>query len=130
MIDFETKVFTRVYNKVAQYCADEQFISDTPETLTKLPSGCMYEMDNKTVKQRQSSTPIENFALITYTIEFFAGKKEDVRKLAKLADKEMIAMNFTRLSGGFIPNLDNPKVKRWVGRYEAVVDREGNLYRS
>ena len=130
MIDFETKVFTRVYEKVAQYCADEQFVSDGPETLTKLPSGCLYEGDNTTVKRRQTSSPIENFALITYTMEFYAGKKETARKLVKLADREMIAMNFTRISGGFIPNLDNPKVKRWVGRYEAIVDRDGNLYRA
>ena len=130
MIDFETKVFTRVYDKVAQYCEDGQFVSDTPETLAKLPSGCLYEMDNATVRRWQTSTPVENYALITYQMEFHAGKKDTVRKLAKIADREMIAMNFTRISGEFIPNLDNPKVKRWVGRYEAVVDREGNLYRS
>lgn len=130
MIDYEVKVFTRVYDRVAQYCADGQFLSDTPETLAKLPSGCLYEMDNATVRRLQSSTPVENYSLITYQLEFFAGKKDTVRKLAKLGDKEMIAMNFTRISGEFIPNLDNPQVKRWVGRYEAVVDREGNLYRT
>ncbi len=130
MIDYEVKVFTTVYDKVAKYCADDQFISDTPETLAKLPSGCLYEMDNATVRKRQTSTPVENYSLITYQLEFFASKKDTARKLAKLADREMIAMNFTRISGQFIPNLDNPKVKRWVGRYEAVVDREGNLYRT
>lgn len=129
MNDYEVKIFTRVYDKVAQYCADGQFISDTPETFAKLPAGCLYEMDNSTVRRFQTSTPVENYSLITYQLEFFAGKKDTVRKLAKLADKEMIAMNFTRMSGQFIPNLDNPKIKRWVGRYEAVVDRDGNLYR-
>lgn len=130
MNDYEVKIFTRVYEKVAQYCADNQFISDTPETFAKLPAGCLYEMDNATVRQLQTSTPAENYSLITYQLEFFAGKRETVKKLARLADKEMIAMNFTRMSGQFIPNLDNPKVKRWVGRYEAVVDRDGNLYRT
>jgi hypothetical protein len=129
MNDYEVKIFTRVYDKVAKYCADNQFISDTPETLAKLPAGCLYEMDNATVRRLQTSTPVENYSLITYQLEFFAGKRETTKKLARLADKEMIAMNFTRMSGQFIPNLDNPKVKRWVGRYEAVVDRDGNLYR-
>ena len=129
MIDFETKVFTRLYNVVAPKCAEGKFINDTVPDASALPAGIAYEMDNSTVRNRQTSTPVENYARITWTLEFYAGKKATLKKISNAADKAMLEMNFSRMSGSYVPNLDNDKVKRWVGRYEAVVDTEGNLYR-
>lgn len=129
MIDYEAKIFTRVYDKVASMCADGMFIGKPVPSDASLPAGALYEMDNATVKARQSSTPVENFALLTYQLEIYAGVKKTAKKILNAADAEMIAMNFNRMSGQFIPNFDNPKVIRYVARYEAVVDREGNLYR-
>ena len=130
MIDCETKVFTRLYNVVAPKCAEGKFINDTVPDAAALPAGIAYEMDSGTVKSRQSSTPVENFARITWTLEFYAGKKATLKKIVNVADKEMLSMNFSRISGGYVPNLDNDKVKRWVGRYEVVVDKNGNMYRT
>ena len=129
MIDYEVKIFTKVYDAVAPLCAENLFVSTPPDTFAKLPAGALYEMDNATVRSRQSSTPVENYALITYQFEAYAGTKKTVKKLVNAADAEMIAMNFNRISGQYIPNMDNPKVVRYVARYEAVVDAEGNLYR-
>ena len=129
MIDYEVKIFTKVYDAVAPLCAENLFVSTQPATFAKLPAGALYEMDNATVRSRQSSTPVENYALITYQFEAYAGTKKTVKKLVNAADAEMIAMNFNRISGQYIPNMDNPKVVRYVARYEAVVDAEGNLYR-
>lgn len=129
MIDYETKVFTRVYDAASPLCAENMFVSTQVNTFAKLPAGVLYEMDNRTVSKRQSSTPVENYALITYQFEAYAGTKKTVKKLVNAADAEMIAMNFNRISGQYIPNMDNPKVVRYVARYEAVIDAEGNLYR-
>ena len=111
MIDYETKVFTRVYDAAASLCAENMFVSTQVNTFAKLPAGVLYEMDNRTVSKRQSSTPVENYAMITYQLEVYAGTKKAAKKVYSAADAEMIAMNFN------------------VARYEAVVDTEGNLYR-
>ena len=130
MIDFEVKIFNRVYDRVAPLCAKNRFVSTIiTEPPTAFPAASLIEMDNRTVRNLQSSTPIENFALITYQLEVFATTKAKCREVFAEADEEMISMNFTRVSGAYINNADNTKVFRYVARYEAVVDPEGNLYR-
>ena len=130
MIDYEAKIFTRVYNKVSSMCADGMCIGKPVPVKAKLPAVGLYEMDNATVRNRQSSTPVENFALITYNLEIYAGTKKSAKKILNAADQEMLSMNFVRISGQYIPNLDNPDVIRYVARYEAVIDPDGNMYRA
>ena len=89
----------------------------------------MIEMDNATVRNLQSSTPVENYSRVTYQLEIFATTKSKCREVFAVADDEMIAMNFTRMSGQYINNAGNTKVFRYVARYEALVDQNGNLYR-
>ena len=130
MIDNEVRVFNHVYPAVAPLCAAKNFVSSVSNIdYARLPGSCLYEMDNATYRQKQSSTPIENYVLVTYVFEVYGGKKETVKKIANAGDARMIELNFSRISGEYIPNMDNPKVVRWVGRYEAVMDRYGNIYR-
>jgi len=130
MIDYENKIFNKVYAAAAPLCASKKFvstvISDDP---TAFPAASLIEMDNATIRNRQSSTPAENFALITYQLDVYATSKSKCREVFAAADDAMISMNFSRMSGQYINNFDNTKVFRYVARYEAVVDQEGNLYR-
>ena len=131
MIDCEVKIFNRVYGRVAKYFAKERFVS-TPITKkpTAFPAGCLMEISNTTVRDAQSSTPVENRARIMYQLEVFATTKAKCREVYAAVDSEMIAMNFTRTGGDYAPDLDNVDVARYVARYVAEVDREGNLYRA
>ena len=130
MIDYEVKIFNRVYGSVAPLCANKKFVSTViTEAPTAFPASSLIEMDNTTVQGRQSSTPIENFALITYQFEVYATSKSECRKVFTAGDDAMLAMNFTRISGQYINMPENLKVFRFVARYEAIVDRDGNLYR-
>lgn len=130
MIDYEVKVFNRVHASVAPLCAKNRFVSTIiTEVPTSLPAGSLIEIDNSTVSSLQSSTPIENYALITYQFEAYAATKSKCREVFAAGDEAMIAMNFTRVGGQYMSNADNPIVFRIVGRYEAVIDREGNIYR-
>ena len=130
MIDYEVKVFNRVYAAVAPLCANNRFVStQITEAPTAFPAASLIEMDNATVRNLQSSTPTENFALVTYQLEAYATSKAKCKQVVAAADGAMIALNFDRMSGQYIPNLDNAKVFRYVARYEAVVDKDGNFYR-
>lgn len=131
MIDYEVKVFNRVHAKAAPLCAKNHFVSTIiTEEPTGFPAASLIEMGNSTVRNLQSSTPIENYSRIMYQLEVFATTKSKCREVFSVADAEMIAMNFSRISGQYINNAGNTKVFRYVARYEAIVDRDGNIYRA
>jgi len=130
MIDYEVKIFNRVHADAAPLCARNRFVSTTiTEPLTAFPAGSLIEMDNATARAFQSSTPVENYSIITYQLEVFATSKSECRKVFAAADGAMIAMNFNRISGNYVPNFGDTNVFRYVARYEAMVDKDGNLYR-
>ena len=130
MIDAEVKIFNAVYAKVAPKCAKGKFVSTIiTEEPTAFPAASLIEMDNETFRRLQSSTPVENYSLITYQLEVFATTKAKCREVYAVADDAMISLNFSRMSGQYINNAGNTKVFRYVARYEALVDQNGNLYR-
>lgn len=129
MIDVETKIFNRMYGSVAPLCAKNQFVSDYETRPPAFPAAALFEIENVTIRHRQSSTPVENFARITYQFEGYATSRSECKKLMNAGDEAMIAMNFSRMSGPHIMNDGNTKVFRGVARYDAEVDSEGNLYR-
>lgn len=130
MIDYEVKIFNTAHAKAASLCANGKFVStvivDKP---TAFPAASLIEMDNYTVRKLQSSTPTENFARIVYQLDVYATSKSACRAVYAAVDEAMIAMNFNRMSGQYINMPENMKVFRYVARYEAMVDTEGNLYR-
>lgn len=130
MIDYEVKIFNNVYAKVAPLCANKKFVSTViTDKPTAFPAASLIEMDNSTVRRRQSSTPKENYALLTYQLDIYATSKGKCKEVFAAADNAMIAMNFSRMSGQYISLPDNQTIFRYVARYEAEIDTEGNLYR-
>jgi hypothetical protein len=130
MIDCEVKVFNAVHEKAAPKCAKGKFVSTViSEEPTAFPAASLIEIDNTTVRNRQSSTPVENYALITYQLEVYAKSKAKCRDVYMTVDDAMIAMNFSRMGGQYVNNATNTTVFRYVARYEAIVDQAGNLYR-
>lgn len=129
MIDYEVNIFDRVYRKVASKFAKGKFVSVYVPDPTGFPAGSLYELSNTTVRQRQSSTPIENFARIMYQTDVYALSKHEAKELLIAVDEQMIALGFTRLGGDFVDNISNVNVFRYSARYEAEIDRDGHIYR-
>ena len=129
MIDIETAVFDRVYRAVTPPCATGKFVSQQVKNPTAFPCGSLVEISNRTVRKRQSSTPIENFSRVIYQLDVYGKTKAQVKNLYNTADEAMIAMGFTRTSGDYIDNALNPDIHRRTARYEAEVDRNGVIYR-
>lgn len=129
MIDFEVNVFDRVYRRISPLCAKGKVVSTYVPNPTAYPAASLVELTNQTVRKRQSSTPIENFARVMYQLDVFAITKKDARTVMCEADEEMIALGFDKVGGDFLDNSDNVDVFRYTARYEAEIDREGNIYR-
>jgi len=131
MIDYEVKIFNRAYATAAPLCANKKFVSTLiTEEPTAFPAASLIEIDNRTILYRQSSTPVENYARVVYQLDVYATTKSKCRSVYAVVDDAMIAMNFTRTSGLYMDNAANTKVFRYVARYEAVIDRNGNIYRN
>ena len=129
MIDFEVKIFNSVHEVVAPLCAKNRFVSKSINSYADLPAASLYEIDSFTVRARQSSTPRENFSRVTYQGESVAKTKAVCRSIMKAMDERMVALNFTRISGQFIDDPINQEYVRYVSRYEADIDPDGNIYR-
>lgn len=129
MIDAEVKIFNRVYEVASSCVAAKRFVSSPITDYTKLPAASLYEMDSATYRYRQSSTPVENYAIVTYQLDVVAATKSECRRIFAAIDAQMIALNFSRMSGQYVTYPDNPGVVRYVARYEAVVDADMNIYR-
>lgn len=130
MIDAELKIFNAVRPHVVSLCAQNAFKSVYDPSPTAFPAASLIELDNTTVRHRQSSTPGENFATITYEAQIYAQTKAKCREVFAALDEAMILLGFNRFSGQFIPNADNIKVFRYVARYEAEIDANGVIYRK
>lgn len=130
MIDAETKIFNRVHSVVAPLCAKNKFVSTAiSKTPTAFPAASLMEKSNTTIRNRQSSRRGENYVRVMYQLEVYATTKAKCKSVYAAADEAMLNMNFVRLSGTFMDNADNTKVFRFVARYEADIDRFGNMYR-
>ena len=129
MIDYEVQIFNTVHSVVAPLCAKNKFVSKQVVSVTAFPAASLVEIDNATVSRRQTSTPGENFGLLTYQLDVYAMKKSECRAVFAAADDMMVKMNFTRMSGRYVDNPNNPDVFRYTARYEAEIDQQGNLYR-
>ena len=129
MIDYEVKIFNNVHEVAASLCAKNRFVSTPINSYADLPAGCLFEMDSFTVRRRQSSTPKENFSRVTYQAESVAKTKAKCRSIFNAIDERMIQLNFTRISGQYITGPDIPEIVRYVARYEADIDPDGNIYR-
>jgi len=130
MIDIEVKIFNSVYPIAAPLCAKKSFVSNFPQKLTAFPTAALVELENSTVYDKKSSAMAEDFARLMYQLDVFAKTKTECRKVFAAIDAQMIRLNFTRMSGNFIPMPDNTSVNRYTARYEVMVDQDGVLYRA
>ena len=129
MIDYEVNIFDSVYRAISPLCARGKVSSQYDPSPTAFPAASLFELANITARDKQSSTPVENFSMITYQLDCYAKTKAECRNLYRAADDKMISLGFTRTSGTYLDNFDNTNVFRYTARYVAEIDREGNIYR-
>ena len=129
MIDLEQDIFNALYSDVSPLCAKNGFRSVHTPAPTALPTATLFEMDNRTTRDLRSSNTQEEYATVTYEAHVYAQSKSECRKVFAALDEGMTRRNFNRFSGAYTPNLANTKVHEYVARYQAIVDRAGNIYR-
>ena len=86
-------------------------------------------MSNTTDRRRKTGSSLEDYAILTYEAHTYAMSKPECRELFSALDDAMMKLGFNRMSGSFTPNQSNTKVFEYVARYQAEIDRDGQIYR-
>lgn len=129
MIDVELDVFNAIYDDVAPLCAKNAFKSVHTPSPTVFPTVTLFEMDNRTDRNRNSTSDFEDFAELTYEAHVYATTKSKCRQVFNALDTALARYNFNRFSATFIPNLTNDQVYEYVARYQVRVSHDGCLSR-
>lgn len=130
MIDYEVNIFDSVYRSVSSLYAAGKFVSRYVPSPTAYPAGSFVELTNVTVRDRQSSTPKENYVHVVYQLDVYAKSKSECRRVYAATDEAILSLGFTRISGDYLDNADNVNIFRYTARYAAEIDRDGVIYRS
>lgn len=129
MIDVEMEIFNAVYDDVAPLCAKNGFRSVHTPTPTVFPTVTLVEMDNRTDRNRRSTSDHEDFAELTYEAHVYATTKAKCREVFSALDEALARYNFNRFSGAYAPDLGNTQVYEYVARYQVRVSHDGCLSR-
>ena len=129
MIDVELDIFNAIYDDVAPLCAKNCFKGVYTPNPTAFPTVALYEIDNRTDRNRNSSSDFEDYAELTYEAHVYATTKAKCREVFSALDNALSRYNFNRFSGTYIPNLNNAQVHEYVARYQVRVSNDGCLSR-
>lgn len=126
MIDIEAQVYTKVKAALARELKDYSVTLSSiyVNEPSAFPYVSMTESDNSTIAEHLDTGDNE-YASLMYEVNVYtvgAKRKTDARTIMKVIDKELLCLNFTRESGGEIPNLQNNSVYRYVARYQCESD--------
>ena len=130
MIDIENAVFdklrTALRNAFLNEYPDLTILNDRPEAQQKFPCVVITQDDNSTYNRGQTVAGEDQYAEVMFTIDVYtavvSGGKTLAKKIAAVADAEMLSLFFSRMFLRETPNVDR-KLKRITARYKAVVGK-------
>lgn len=130
MIDVENMLFTAVKTAQPQKVkCGSQYTREQSE----FPYMTLEVKDNSVYDRFINSKQIENAAEIMVEVNAYSnslkGKKEEAKKVIKVADEVLGGLGLVRIFCQPTPNLEDATVFRMTARYRAIVDEEHNFYR-
>lgn len=133
MIDIESQVFTLIATKLRSKFKDITVASTLTDIPATFPFVSIVEGDNYTYVKSLDSSRREEHATVMYEINVYSnkssGKKQECKNIYVTIDSELIKLGFTRISKSPFSN-ETATIYRIVGRYIAVVSKEGKIYRK
>lgn len=131
MIDIESQVFTRVATAVRESFPGITAVSRMEFAPTAFPTICLEQMDSSTEELTSDSSGVEKHARLSYEINIYSNKaelsKSEAKAIMAVADDEMRAMGFQRLS--CIPlAMRDARIYRLTARYLAKVGIDETIY--
>lgn len=130
MIDIEADIFDYVYPSVAPLVPEGCFKSVYVPAPPALPFATLIEMENVTDSLFQTSSGLDEHAIITYEANVYAEEKFECKEIMSVIDTALRAINFKRVSLQFVPNLADSTLFRYTARFRASVNPQKTVYRT
>ena len=133
MIDFQNEIFTKVATAVRSAHNGATVTGEYTRTPSKFPTVTLDEIDNATVAELVDSSKEEKFAGLGYRLQVFSnktgGKKAEARAIFATADKVLVGLGFQRKTYTPTPEIYDSTIYSITATYEAIVDRNGVVYK-
>lgn len=140
MIDFEHDIFNTVAEALrAEYPPDADEIdrifvtSETVPSPPFFPCVAIVQQNNATLVRTLTQSFDENHITSTWQVDAFSnkasGKKSECKKLMEVVDASFSDMGFVRTFMNPTPNAEDASIYRITARYQAVISRNGMVFR-
>ena len=132
MIDIEYQVFNEVYDAVIAKYPEAKIESTLNLDPAEFPFVSVAETNNATFTSTIDSNSYENHATIAFDVNVYsnkrAGRKAEAKAIYNIVDNVLIELGFARILVNPYTQDDSTKY-RIMGRYNAVVSKNGIIYR-
>lgn len=134
MIDFENCIFSTVSDPVrTKYTKAIITSEDIVEMPATFPAISIVEVDNYVNRNTSDSGSIENHVRVVYEVNVYSNlkskKRSQCKEIISMIDDEFIKLGFERMSKQPI-SMGNTELYRMVARYQAVISKDGVIYRN
>ena len=135
MIDIERDVFDTCARAVLAKHAGAFVASEQTRSPESFPAVYLVESANTTNMRMQDNQEREQYADVTYTANVYSNllgagaAKGECRDIACIIDEAMASMGIRRTWCGWVENLSDTSVRRYVMRFAATVRYDGTVFR-
>lgn len=132
MIDFSNEIFNAVAADLRSLYMNIRVVGEFVNSPTSFPTVTIDEIRN--TPEHLDSANYNKYARIVYRVQVFSnlegGKRAQAREIYGAVDRKMQSMGFFCKTYTTTPAVYNAEVYSITATYEAVIDRNGVVYRD
>ena len=132
MIDYSNEIFNAVSGDLRATFADIKVVGEYVATPTAFPTVTIDEIQNYPVNL--DTAKYNKYAHVAYRVQVFSnrrtGKRSEARKIYSHLDEKLQEMGFIAISYSTTPAIYNSEIYCITATYQAVIDRNGVVYRG
>ena len=131
MIDKSNEIFTLIANRLRSEFKDIKVIGESIDVPSSFPTVTIDEVSN--VPIHKDSKVLNDYAHVRYQAQVFTSgksKRSDARKIYGVLDEVLQELNFQCKMYSTRPEVYNSQIYQITSSYEAVVSRDGVIFRK
>lgn len=133
MNDFMNEIFTAVAVPVRKAYPDVTMTGEYTRKPSSFPAVTLDETENVIVDRLEDSSNEESYSGLSYRLQVFSnkvkGKKAEARAIFATADIIMRRLGFRRVGYTATPEIYESTVYSITAVYEAIIDKNGVIYK-
>ena len=133
MMDYSNEIFTILKKGLSATYKDLTVTGEYTQIPSKFPCVTLEEISNTEVRGLMDSSHNENYRRVQYRLQVFSnsasGKKTQAKKILSTADGILRELGFRRITYAPRPSQYSSTIYEIRTTYEAVISRNGQIYR-